>query len=92
MAIRGQPDNIDYASPTQFQLTINQLPEVQFFVSSLTLPGVNMGETVIPTPLKQIPTMGDEITFENLKLSFLVNETFDYYNELLNWIIAIGFT
>ena len=91
MAIRGQPDNIDYASPTQFQLTINQLPEVQFFVNSLTLPGVNMGETVIPTPLKQIPTMGDEITFENLTLSFLVNETFDNYMEIHNWLMAIGF-
>ena len=60
MAIRGQPSNIDYASPTQFQLTVNQLPEVEFFITSLTLPGINLGETVIPTPLKQIPTMGEK--------------------------------
>ena len=68
-----QPTSLDYASPTQFQLTVNQLPEVEFFITSLTLPGINLGETVIPTPLKQIPTMGDELTFENLSLSFLVN-------------------
>ena len=91
MAIRGQPSNIDYASPTQFQLTVNQLPEVEFFITSLTLPGINLGETVIPTPLKQIPTMGDELTFENLSLSFLVNETFDNYIEIHNWLIGIGF-
>ena len=91
MAIRGQPSNIDYASPTQFQLTVNQLPEVEFFITSLTLPGINLGETVIPTPLKQIPTMGDELTFENLSLSFLVNETVDNYIEIHNWLIGIGF-
>ena len=91
MAIRGQPSNIDYASPTQFQLVINQLPEVEFFITNLTLPGINLGEAVIPTPMKQIPVMGDEITFENLSLQFLVNETFENYMEIHNWLIAIGF-
>ena len=59
MSIRRQPDSIDYASPTQFVLKINQLPEVQFFITNCNLPGVNLGEAVIPTPLKQIPVMGE---------------------------------
>jgi hypothetical protein len=91
MAIRGQPTNIDYASPTQFSLVINQLPTTQFFITNANLPGINLGETVIPTPLKSIPIMGDELTFENLTLGFLVNETFDNYLELHDWLVAIGF-
>lgn len=91
MSIRRQPDSIDYASPTQFVLKINQLPEVQFFITNCNLPGVNLGEAVIPTPLKQIPVMGDELTFENLSIGFLVNEEFTNYIEIQKWLNAIGF-
>ncbi len=91
MTIRRQPDSIDYASPTQFVLKINQLPEVQFFITNCNLPGINLGEAVIPTPLKQIPVMGDELTFENLSVGFLVNEEFTNYIEISKWLNAIGF-
>ena len=91
MTIRRQPDSIDYASPTQFVLKINQLPEVQFFITNCNLPSINLGEAVIPTPLKQIPVMGDELTFENLSIGFLVNEEFTNYIEIQKWLNAIGF-
>ena len=73
MAIR-QPTTLDYASPTQFRMIINQLPKVQFFITAANVPGINLGEAIFPTPLKQIPMQGDEITFENLSISFLVDE------------------
>ena len=61
-----QPDKLDYLSPTQFRFGIHQLPKVQFFTTSANIPGINMGEAIFPTPFKDIPIMGDKITYENL--------------------------
>ena len=91
MAIRRQPTTLDYLSPTQFRLVINQLPKVEFFVTACNLPGLNLGDTIFPTPLKPIPVQGDEVTFEPLNISFLVDENLENYKELHDWLIAIGF-
>ena len=62
-----QPDKLDYLSPTQFRFGINQLPKVEFFTTAATIPGINMGEALFATPFKDIPIMGDKITYENYK-------------------------
>ena len=91
MAIRRQPTTLDYLSPTQFRLVINQLPKVEFFVTACNLPGLNLGDAIFPTPLKPIPVQGDEVTFEPLNISFLVDENLENYKELHDWLIGIGF-
>ena len=91
MPIGRQPEVLDYASPTQFRMAINQLPKVEFFITACNLPGINLGEAVFPTPLKRIPIQGDELTFENLSVSFLVDENLQNYKELHDWLIGIGF-
>ena len=91
MTLGRQPTTLDYASPTQFRMIINQLPKVEFFITAANVPGINLGEAIFPTPLKQIPMQGDEITFENLSISFLVDENLENYKELHDWLIGIGF-
>lgn len=91
MSLERQPTTLDYASPTQFRLVINQLPKTEFFVTACNLPGISLGETNFPTPLKPIPIQGDELTFENLTMSFLVDENLENYKELHDWLLAIGF-
>ena len=91
MPLGRQPTELDYASPTQFRMLINQLPKVEFFITAANVPGINLGEAIFPTPLKQIPMQGDEITFENLSISFLVDENLENYKELHDWLIGIGF-
>ena len=56
-----QPTKLDYSSPTQFKFSINQIPKVEFFTQSANLPGINLGEVVIPTPYKDIPYVGDKV-------------------------------
>ena len=91
MTLGRQPEILDYASPTQFKMIINQLPKVEFFITAANVPGISLGETIFPTPLKQIPMQGDEVTFENLSISFLVDENLENYKELHDWMIGIGF-
>ena len=86
-----QPTKLDYSSPTQFKLNIHQLPLVEFNSVGCNLPGINMGDAIFPTPFKQIPVMGDTITFENLTLDFIVDEYLENYITVHNWMTAIGF-
>tara|TARA_B100000035_G_C20971824_1_gene541400 strand:+ start:112 stop:702 length:591 start_codon:yes stop_codon:yes gene_type:complete len=90
-ALNRQPDVIDYAAPSQYRFSILQLPKVQFFTQACNVPGINMGEAVFPTPFKNIPVLPDKVTYENLEITFIVDEKLENYRELHNWITAIGF-
>ena len=89
--LNRQPDKLDYSSPTQFRFMINQLPKVQFFTTAANIPDLSLGEAVIPTPYKDIPIMGDKITFGNLDVSFIVDEYLENYITIHEWLIGIGF-
>ena len=87
-----QPDKMDYASPIQFRFKIAKLPQVEFFVQTVNLPGITLGEiSDVPTPLYDYPMPGDEITFSSLDISFLVDENLNNYKELHDWLSGFGF-
>ena len=89
--IDSPPDKLDYLSPTQFRFGIHQLPKVEFFVQTCNLPGLTMNNTEIPNPFKNIPVMGEKIEYEDLNLTFLVDEYLENYLQLHQWLTAIGF-
>ena len=90
-SLQRQPTELDYADPTKFAFKIMKLPTVEFFITQANIPGVNLGESIFPTPLKQIPVQGDDLTFDNLEISFLVDEKLTNYRELHQWLVGIGF-
>ena len=90
-ALDRQPDKLDYASPTQFRFIINQLPKVEFFTVSANVPAINLGEAVFPTPFRQIPIAGDELTFDNFSITFIVDEFLENYISLHDWLVGHGF-
>ena len=90
-ALDRQPDKLDYLSPTQFRFGINQLPKVEFFTTAANIPGINLGDAIFETPFKSIPIMGDKLTYEQLTISFIVDEFLENYRSLHEWMTAIGF-
>ena len=86
-----QPDKLDYASPTQFKFGIHQLPKVEFFTLSANVPGISADTVTQPTPYKDIPIVGDKLTYENLSITFLVDEYLENYISLHNWMTGIGY-
>ena len=91
VAVSRQPTKLDYASPTQFKFSINQLPKVEFFTTAANIPDITLADVVIPTPFKPIPVMGQNLTYGNLSLSFIVDEFLENYRELHEWLTGIGF-
>ena len=90
-ALARQPTEFDYADPTKFKFSITKLPLVEFFTTQANIPGISLGESVFPTPFKQIPLQGDELTFDNLEITFIVDEKLNNYRELHQWLVGIGF-
>jgi hypothetical protein len=91
-AIDRQPTKFDYASPTQFKFNITKLPKVEFFCTTVNLPGINLGGTMVQeTPLKDIPLPGDKLTYSPLTMDFLVDENLENYREIHGWLVGLGF-
>ena len=90
-SVKRQPDKLDYASPTQFRFGIHQLPKVEFFSTAATIPAIALSDVLVPTPFKTIPMMGDQLTYDNLSISFIVDEYLENYLSIHEWMTAIGF-
>ena len=89
--LNRQPTALDYSSPTQFRFLINQLPKVQYFTTEANLPGITLDELELGSPLKDLPLLGSKLTYEDLAISFIVDENLENYIEMHTWLTAIGF-
>ena len=86
-----EPTKLDYASPVQFRFKCSKLPTVEFFCQSANIPGISIGTASMPTGLKDIPIPGEKVSYQDLAISFLVDENLNNYKEIHDWIIALGF-
>ena len=86
-----QIKNRNFLSPTGFKFTLSRAPKVAFFSNSANIPGLNFGVAIQPTYLKDIPTPGDKIEFEDFTLRFLVDEDLSNYMQIQNWIRGLGY-
>ena len=86
-----QPTKLDYASPTQFRFSIIKLPKVEYFATAANIPGITLGQANQPPPLKDIPIPGDKLEYDNLNITFLVDENLENYREIHGWLTGLGF-
>lgn len=91
-ALNRQPTDLDVLSVQKFRFQIRKLPNTTYTVSSVKLPGLNMGFVKQSTPFAQLPIPGNgNLQFGELVLSFIVDENMANYFELVNWMVALGF-
>jgi hypothetical protein len=90
-SLQDQPTNISFLSPIGFKFQLNNFPEVNYFCQSATLPGVSVSSISVPTPLKTIELPGDEVSFEELSIRFVVDENMKNWLAIYDWIIGLGF-
>ena len=90
-SLRRQPDIQDYASTSQFRVTLGNFPLTEWFCTTLTLPGISLGTVDISTPLAMVPSVGDTLVYENFDMTFLVDEELKNYQEIHDWMVNIGF-
>lgn len=89
MATNNLTNNLNLLAPTGFRLTINrrEFANTEFFVTQISLPSVNLGETTInyKNALGYVP--GETLSFDSLSMRLAIDESMTGYTEMLNWII-----
>lgn len=86
-----QPSNLNQFNAVSFEVNIARLPNVEFFCQRISIPSVVLGEAFQPMPFMNLPVEGDTLTFEPLNLSFILDEDLKNYQEVYNWLTALGF-
>ena len=83
--------NKNMLSPVGFNFEIKKTPHMNFFVQSVTLPGITLGQIDVPNQFRKVPMYGDSIEYSELEVVFKINEDLTNYIEIFDWITAIGF-
>ena len=90
-SLNRQPTKLDYASPTQFKFSILKLPKVEYFCTSVNIPGIELSGASQATSLKDIPIPGNKLTYEPLQMRFIVDENLENFQEIHGWLVGLGY-
>lgn len=84
------PSTLDLALPSLFKLAFSKIPNVEYTAHSLSLPGINLPEIRVPTPILNYPIPGDKLNFDPFTINFLVQSDLSNYLEIQEWMYGLG--
>jgi len=84
-----QPSNTNYVLNTGFYFNIFRMPNVQYFCQEANLPGVNAGEIRQPTRFIDVKHPTTKLRFDELNVSFIVDEDLGNWRECFDWLKSI---
>ena len=90
-ALDKTPSNKNFLSPLNFTFVLKRSPFLNFFVQRINLPGFSLTPFDQPGPQLRVPFGGDHIRYENLSVTFKVDEDFQNYLEIHNWLRGLGY-
>ena len=84
--------NVDQTYSNNFDFTIACLPHTVFNVQRINIPGVTVTEVQVPTPgaTAKLNLPGNTMQFEPVQTSFMIDDEFDNYIEIWNWLVQHG--
>jgi hypothetical protein len=85
-----QVTNRNFLSPLNFKFSLKRAPHVNFFIQAVNLPGLTLPAIDVNNPLIRVPYAGDHLMYEELQISYKVDEDLRNYMELHEWIRALG--
>lgn len=85
------PSNLNPLSSGGFKLSIQKLPDIEFWCNEANLPGLTINTAQQSTPFAQIQTPGDMITYDSLNVQFMIDAEMSNYKALWLWTHNLGF-
>lgn len=89
-AITDIPTNKNFLSPLGFKFVLKRTPGVNYFVQSANIPGFTLGSADVRTPFATLPFPGDKLTYNDLAITFRVDEELRNFKEIFNWMTALA--
>ena len=82
--------NKSLLSKNNFRLLIDKITNVEFFVKSVNIPGLQFTETVQAAGIGLDAFFpGDKVSFDTLSVGFLVDEDLGNFKEIYDWMDQI---
>ena len=86
-----QVSNRNFLSVVGFKMILNRCPKVDFLCNSANLPSITLGVAEQATYLRNIPVPGDKIQYDDLRITFVVDEDMENYLQIYQWMTSLGF-
>lgn len=88
--IDREPNNINTLINNDFVFKIHRAPHVSYFCQSVSIPGITLPAMQMPTPHAVIPIEANRPIYDNLSISFKIDEYMINYMEIVNWMRGLG--
>jgi hypothetical protein len=85
------PTDLSPLNPNGFTFNVSRLPDTTFFIQSVNLPGLNLGEFMQANPLIQNPIPGEMLTYQDLSVEFQVDANMINWKAIHDWMIGLGY-
>lgn len=82
--------NKSFLSNNKFEFTIKRLPNLTFFVQGISLPEISLSTTDVPTPFTRVSLPGNQLSFGQLTITYIIDENMESWFELYNWMNSLG--
>jgi hypothetical protein len=83
--------NVNFLSPIEFKLVLTRLPNVEFFVQAVNIPGMSSGFIERPTPFKVLYEPGAELVYDDLQVTIACDENLESFREIQTWLTALTY-
>lgn len=81
---RRATDNLSRSN--KFTVVIDKLPILTSLIQSVNVGNMSIGQVMLYSPELDIKRQGEKMTFNELDVVFLVDENFDVYTEIYNFM------
>ena len=89
-ALNRTPQNTNLLQPTKFLLTFDRIGTSQFFCQSVNIPGINLGQAPISSPMLDYFAPGNKITYNPFNVHFLLDESVEGWRHIHSWFRSIA--
>jgi len=80
----------NYLSTGGFDIKVSRLPNVEFFTQKFQIPSISSNPVETQTPLRSYYSVPDKLVFNDLDLSFIIDENMNNYIEIFEWLKGLG--
>jgi hypothetical protein len=89
-ALDSTPSNKSFLSPIGFRFTMQRLPHVNYFCTQASIPAITLAQISVPMPMVNKHYPADKLEFDELSITFRIDEDLQNYSEIYDWMHTIA--
>ena len=89
-ALNRNPQNTNLLQPTKYLLEFKRINTITYFLQSVNVPSIKLGEVIRTTPFLDMYSPGTKLDYSTLDIEFIVDEELETWKNLYNWFVSIA--